>query len=147
MLKDFDIKMLRLIVGTIFAPLFVLTSRCSFDLRRSIRYKVLFFVGGDNTYSIPTFFGGMIFVQNKFVTNDGVIYHELGHCRCWSAIGGRHGNVHEYYLPAKSELAADSYAVSHGYGEQLITALESVTSRLGHRDGAIRIMAIREQMA
>jgi len=146
MLKDFDIKMLRLLIGTLLAPVWIITSGCHFSLSRSIRYKVLFFVGGNHTYSIPTFFGGMVFCHNEFINNNGVIYHELGHCRCWSAINGKHGNVHAHFLPAESELAADAYAIKHGYGLQLIDALVDAGTSEGHLDGAIRIKVAREQM-
>lgn len=146
MLQSILIKMFRLIIGTVLAPIWIITSGCHFSLSRSIRYGVLFFVGGNHTYSIPTFFGGMVFCHNEFINNNGVIYHELGHCRCWSAINGKQGNVHAYYLPAESELAADAYAIKHGYGEQLIAALEAAGSSEGHRDGALRIRAAREQM-
>lgn len=140
------IKIFRLVVGTLFAPVWIITSGCHFDFKRSLKYKVVFFVGGVNTYSIPTLFGGMVFIQRKYLTNSGVIYHELGHCRCWAAINGKQGNVHEYYLPAESELAADAYAVKHGYGKQLIAALMTAGTSEGHRDGELRIIAIRKQM-
>jgi hypothetical protein len=138
--------MLRLLIGTLLAPVWIITSGCHFSLSRSIRYKVLFFVGGNHTYSIPTFFGGMVFCHNEFINNNGVIYHELGHCRCWSAINGKHGNVHAHFLPAESELAADAYAIKHGYGLQLIDALVDAGTSEGHLDGAIRIKVAREQM-
>lgn len=148
MLQSILIKIFRLIIGTVFAPLFAITCRkgYKFNLCKSIHTRTMYFEGGKETFSIPNLFGGMLFIGNEFINNNGVIYHELGHCRCWSAINGKHGNVHAHFLPAESELAADAYAVAHGYGDQLIAALESVNSRLGHRDNEIRIKVAREQM-
>ena len=67
---------------------------------------------------------GISIVGLSPMANIGILYHELGHCVDPRAFNARGHSVHAHITPDPSEVAADMYAVSNGYGQELFDALK-----------------------
>ena len=63
-------------------------------------------------------------VLHHSANNMGVLFHELGHIKDPMAQHLKGAKVHLNTEPDASEVAADMYAVKHGYGKELIEYLE-----------------------